>query len=256
MLSSWLVWILFVAVVVPLLAPIFVKLTLHPKARQVFEYVDVARTPFPSEVDALVAEHVSCLERVGFRVAAHLKREQHLGMSDMTTYVVMLTKADEQTLAMLATSIATSKGVPPLHSYFTAFTTDFADGASVETGNLGQPEVLASPPGLIKTCIPEVRDAVRLHEIHRAICARRRPIARKPIPADEQLAEYVAADIARGMAHQEAVGYFRLDSSGETYRPTWRGAALMTFRAVPPFCLLAKWRRSRENAELLRELGV
>ena len=50
-------------------------------------------------------------------------------------------------------------------------------------------------------------------------------------------------------------GYYSLDETRQRYVPTLKGAFFMTYRLLPPFKQIQKFRRDRLAERTLRELG-
>jgi hypothetical protein len=64
----------------------------------------------------------------------------------------------------------------------------------------------------------------------------------------------VAREMARDNVHQARAGYWYLDPRDGRYRPTWRGAALMTWKLAWPVGAIRRARRRGRTAALLRRL--
>jgi hypothetical protein len=62
--------------------------------------------------------------------------------------------------------------------------------------------------------------------------------------------------LVREMEQQVPLGYFWLDRTANAYRPTWKGAAMMCWKLLPPMSTLRHARIRRRAAQLLAELGL
>jgi hypothetical protein len=111
------------------------------------------------------------------------------------------------------------------------------------------------PPGISAAWLPEIRDAEELCEVHerlRDALAQGQP--RVGVGGDA--AKFLRDGSLRIHANWLATGYYRLDKDCGVYRPTWKGAVLVTWRLLWPIKpLFRAWRR-RHTSRLLHRLGI
>jgi hypothetical protein len=67
---------------------------------------------------------------------------------------------------------------------------------------------------------------------------------------------YLIEGRERILAHHVATGYYYLDEARDIYRPTWKGAVLMTWRLLWPIRPLYRAWRRRPTHAFLRERGL
>ena len=110
------------------------------------------------------------------------------------------------------------------------FDTEFSIGTRVQTLSRENSAGLSELPGVHQVTIDWLNDVQQLYQIHRARVERLSPVeaAVKSPGAGEEL-ETLQRDMEETMKHQVKVGRFYVDGQRESYRPTMRGACLMTW---------------------------
>jgi hypothetical protein len=135
------------------------------------------------------------------------------------------------------------------------FQTRFADGTEAATTNTRHAAGFPPLPGMTVAWLPEVRDAEPLYRVHAQLrdalggAGRRVGIGADP-------AEYLRDGSARSLANWVAAGYYALDAARGVVRPTWKGAALITWRLLWPVKPLYRARLRRATRRLLERLGI
>jgi hypothetical protein len=145
------------------------------------------------------------------------------------------------------TAMVSPKGV----AGYLEFSTRFTSGLVLETNTN---RVLPLTPMNPKTRVfrfPDIQDARTLLHTHRQIiekhaCALR--VASEPRGAE--IGRFVRLVENYGPRHSQ-MGYMRLAEDGETYKLTWKGAFLMTWRGLFPVSFVRNWiHRHAMNSEL------
>jgi hypothetical protein len=135
------------------------------------------------------------------------------------------------------------------------FQTRFDDGTEIVTANNQITAGLPPVPGVTAIWLPEERDPRRLGHVHDQV-RDGLGAGKKRLPVGPDPVAFLEAGRDRMHAHFVQTGYFYLDEAGGVYRPTWKGAVLITWRqlrVVRPFH--QAWRR-RPTRKILHELGV
>ena len=60
---------------------------------------------------------------------------------------------------------------------------------------------------------------------------------------------------AAAKEHMVRCGYWWRDEDSRVYRPTWKGAVLMTLRSLPPLRQLIRRRRERRASAVTRAIA-
>ncbi len=133
--------------------------------------------------------------------------------------------------------------------------TRFADGTEAVTSN--SPVVAGFPlvPGVTAAWLPELREAAPLVRLH----ARLRDAlggTRERLAIGPDVAAFLRDGATRVVAHWVAAGYYAPAASPGLVRPTWKGAALITWRLCWPIKPLFRASRRRATRRLLDRLGI
>ena len=127
------------------------------------------------------------------------------------------------------------------------FLTRYPDGAEVVTSNCPAPSVFSAAADQHVCILPPETDVPRLHHAHQAHVRKAVGAQRAPTPATGA-PNFVEDQEHHVLERQRRLGLYVRD--GEVYRPTLRGAYLMTWRLLPPL----KGMRAARNARALQEL--
>jgi hypothetical protein len=122
-----------------------------------------------------------------------------------------------------------------LHVRLVEFATRFADQSSLTTGNSRIQGVYFRPPQKPVYHFPWIQDPARLYQLHQHLIMGNKPGLAKDFVVPGGETERICDGMRREMADQIAPGILRLDSSGQWYRPTLKGAYLMCWKMLPPF---------------------
>jgi hypothetical protein len=139
---------------------------------------------------------------------------------------------------------------------YVEFTTAFADDRSLCTTN--SPLLGSFSPVKEKRSFsfPKVADAATLHRLHRAAVELHGAGARPSVPTPTTLPSLVASSIHRDFARQAERGYYDFDPGNRRYRPTLKGATLMTWRQLFPWKWINRAHANREAAMIRQHAGV
>lgn len=234
------------------LGPILVRFTQRTAARPVFEPYDPARHGMREDVTALLRQTVDALLAEGFRVVADLYR-----MDGRTrTRAVLLAGATAGESALAGAGDSTHPKARTA-TCFVEFVTKFADGRQLSVQNNPLLTVFGRSPTRDVVWLPTVRDPARLWRVNRALLARRYGgVAVAPLDPGDDPAAFLSAAIVREMTNQIAIGYYRLDERAQAFRPTCKGAFLMSWKLLEPVCSLQHWLARRRARALLDQLGL
>jgi len=255
---EWLLWAVLAVlglVLLPfVLGPFIVRFNLRQKAQPVFEALDTESGKLLPEVYQHFLETVEALKEDGFWICGYFCQAGQA--PHVTAYVALFVNDAQRDLAMAAAMYGEVEGQPSLRTAYVEFCSEFADGLELNTANTGELGPHAPVPRRKGNSFPEIGDLRKLYQVHRALCARWGQAEKKPVPSEAELPARVAQDMVKSLEQQVGTGYYWLDTAGECYRPTWKGAFLMTWKLCWPVTSIRKALRASRNAALLRELGV
>jgi hypothetical protein len=193
------------------------------------------------------------LQQLGFELVDHVSAPAQTNNTSviMSLYV----NRDRREIATVAHIMGFADPAPTLTLDYVEFSTLFDDGFVLDTNNSTTPSVFARIPELAVHRIPHVRDAQSLLRIHRHL-ASREAHRRAVLPPQGREVDAACEHIAAVLARQAALGYFYLDAASDRYRPTWKGACLMTWRLLWPVSAIVEQRQRAEGHRLARSAGV
>jgi hypothetical protein len=173
--------------------------------------------------------------------------------------LLLLANRKARDLAMATTMYADSTAGPPRRSFYVEFVSRFRDGTVVLTNNTSQAGVFGPRPTHTAGYFPAVKEADRLYRLHQQLVARH-PAGAKVLRLDEEFGgdarAAVAASMVEEMEAQVKIGYLYLSTHEQVYRPTCKGAFLMTWKLLWPLNAIRKARRERAAARLTAELTL
>jgi hypothetical protein len=146
-----------------------------------------------------------------------------------------------------------------LKTAYLEFATRFRDGGIVNTNNSDQMGAFRKLPFVHTTQFPKVRSAALLFRIHTAL-AEKYGTGAKVLRHDEEFhgdgRAFLAAAMREELERQIPTGFMWLSEEEGLFRPTWKGAFLMTWGLLFPFKQIRLARRDRKAKRLLAELEV
>jgi hypothetical protein len=145
-------------------------------------------------------------------------------------------------------------GVVPIQHCQVEFGTRFDTGDVFDTHNISQLLPRRPAPGTIRTQVPTLRDPQQLYELHKFVMSRH-AVSGKPVLYEPGQALDYLAHFAFRMPYDRQVerGWSYYDQDGECYRPTLKGAYLMTWGLMQPFKKLRQIALSSRASKILRE---
>lgn len=190
------------------------------------------------------------LEALGFHVRGHFRRGEDARAVSGLVGVFEDARTGEVAkfiVAVTATTVSTTL----------AFIAKFADGTELATSDGSHLPNWPSPTWMIGQAFPAIRDASALLEAHRARLARHggTPVPALP-PSDDDLPAHLRRSSERVWETPLGLGYYVKDEAAGSYRPTWKGAYLMTWGRLWPVGPIRRALRLRRASRVLRELGL
>jgi hypothetical protein len=242
-------WVVGLGLAIPyVLGPILVRaLTKWPAHPEIEPYDPKDETP-PAQIGSFFADVEAALAREGYRPDVWLIQR---GLVQHTVSRMRVFWNEREEAAAIAYAIISDD---PRASQFVSYIdviTYRRDGRHRLTNNAPRPSPYPPMPQRELEMFPQVRDPARLARLHRALCARDGRPAPLPDEFRRDPMRYGADAIRRELMSQVTTGYLALDEMGEHLRPTLRGAALMTWKMLPPSSWIIAWQIRRRAASLL-----
>ena len=236
------------------LGPIVIYATQRQNASPSFEAFDPQRHTLPDSIAVAAGESETALLASGFTKVGDYFQSGF--MQNMTARVSLFERRASRQQAMVAGLYM--NGEPArLIAHYVEVHAKFTDGRTLLVNNSPMLGSYAPVPGKTVHQFPDVRDPRRLVRLHeRLIGEMGGPNDVNEIERDTDGATYLAAAIVRELDQQVPTGYLRLDRVANAYRPTIKGALLMTWAQVPPISTIRMNRVRRRAAQLVESLGV
>ncbi len=253
---GWLLTALLAAVLLPfVLGPVLVKLGQKLRARPAFERVQPESGRIPPDVFPFFNATLRALAPEGFREAGYLRQTGFA--PNVETWLLMLENRPAQEAAVAIAALSTLPSQGGVKTRQVDFSVSWEGDRAVTASSGAMLPLFPATPGILIQHFPGLDDPRRLLQAHRALVARNAPagVARRYPPPGEFEAWLVQA-MQRELARQVPTGYLRLDAPGEFYRPTWKGAVLMTWKLAWPVSAVRRRLHGRRAESLLAELGA
>jgi hypothetical protein len=173
---------------------------------------------------------------------------------NVTAWLVVLANPAAGAAAMAAGIRSTGAPGAGRTVTYSEIWTSLDEQRSLTTNNSPQPSAFDPIPLRPVERFPSLWDLGRLYRAHDALVRRQGPPAPGGPLAGRPPAEVMQEAMTRQMTAQVAAGLLFVD--GDCYRPTWKGAALMSWRLLWPAKSLREARVRRRADALLAELRV
>jgi hypothetical protein len=248
--------LLAAAVVAPWIASPFKLKRIHwTTANPHYEPLDVQSKQIPRVVTESSAAISPQLEALGFTNRGHFRISGSVPNGGV--HVTLFENRQALQYAKLFSAFLTAGGVPTVKTTSLAFFTEFDDGLTLVTANTKTrplvPRIRVHEGSL---SFPWINDPRRLHEIHDA-CITHFGHRASRIQIDiEDPIDFLRKSHFKETAKFAESGYYHLDEHAGVYRPTWRGAILMSWKVLWPVKPIRAVLAARRSARVLHELGI
>lgn len=236
------------------LGPFVVHATQRASAVPRFEPYDAALHRTPDSIGTAVREASESLIAAGFEHVSDVFQTGFMGKASTRLGLFEKTSTGQQAVCVGMYLDSEPTRIVANHVELLA---SFSDGRTLLVNNSGVFGAHAGVPGKTVEQFPTVRDPARLAAIHERLIERARGDTSLVLrDRSQEIPAYLSGLMIREMEQQIPLGYLRLDRSANAYRPTWRGAALMCWKLLPPVSTLRRARTRRREEQLLAELGI
>ncbi len=253
--TTWGIWVSITLLLLPYyLGPFLVHATQRASADPTFEPYDPALHRVPDSIGTGIREATESLRSIGFQQVGDVFQKGHT--PGMATRVALLEKASTGQQAICVGMYIDAEHTKTIANHV-EIGCSFSDERSVLVNNSAVIGVYGRVRGKIVERFPLVRDAARLALIHEKLVEQARgETAIVPRDISKTLPEYLAGMMRKEMEQQVPLGYLRLDTAANAYRPTWKGAVLMCWKLLPPVSTIRLALSRRRSAALLARLGL
>ena len=203
----------------------------------------------PKEVAAYIVPRILQMQNLGFELLGCY----HCGMltSNTQRYVAYFLKRSTNDFANITVATSPQK----IAAYF-EFSTCFSNELTVETNTNRALPLTPDNPGTRVFRFPKIKELDALYKLHLQLIEKYAAGQwAQGEPKGQELKRLVNVIENYGPRHSKA-GYMVLGKDGETYRLTWKGAFLMTWRGLWPTSLVRKALQRKTMHSELQALAV
>jgi len=230
-----------------LLGPIALRATFRFKAKLDPQLVSLES--LPPDVRQFMAPRVSAITGLGFEPVGYI----NLGSMANGTQSFMALLSNSRTLEWADVSVV--KSTKQMKGY-SEFITRCSDDSQVDTNTNATAPVLFPWPSYHIFRFPQINDAFTLYRVHLMLVQQNTGGSRPELPNKGQELAELKRRLERYGVRQQERGYMYLDSAGEYFRLTWKGAVLGAWRSIWPISLLRNLWMQGQSETRLRSLGV
>lgn len=238
----------FMYLVMPIVIKFNQKISAHPE----FQPIDIAALPPPAYEYLWACQQA--LESEGFATAAHLTWAN--STPNTFPYLVLMTNRDTGAKASIGAFYLVTPQGAKLKSKYVEVGTRYTNGEILHTTNAPVSGVFQKSPARHSLHLPGKQNPHDLYTIHSRRTAFWADQAVEPVPPPEaEIAVYAQRMIER-MDEQIGFGRLYLDEKLKMYRPTWKGAYLMTWSQLQPMKFLRAKSEQAKSQAALKELAA
>jgi hypothetical protein len=211
----------------------------------------IAEHELPQNAMEGIGALVSALAPHGFETVHHMKTLKNAVPSVQSGQIIMVNRSQSCFVTGVYCVPAMGKAT---WSFW--FRTMFEDGSELATGYNSTPSVFPDKPKVDGINVRWISDPEQVYLIHAARVEQTKHAHRRRIlPFDESAAEFLQKDWREELERVREAGYVRHRPASRTYRPTIKGACIMTWRLLFPLKQIRNLRRDRKAKAVLQEIG-
>ena len=253
---DWLVFVLIFVGVLYVGGPLGTYLKLRQSVDPNPIRLDTTRTPLPVAVGNYFDKVEGALRSIGFEPVHDLALPGH--MANVAANLRLFVNRENQDSASCTAVYLKAGSTWKMKVQYVQFVTFFRDETVYLTTNSGVLSSFPARPLVHNNRFPDVRNPMRLYEIHQGIIRDESQMQKKTVPLLDQFqgdgAAYQRWSLKREMEDATNAGCFFLDEARHVYRPTLLGAFSMTWKLLWPWKLIQVMQRKRNAARILAEL--
>lgn len=229
---------------------ILVYLKVRQPARSAFETLSTHE--MTQVTNPVFQNYVNAIQLLGFDLVAHLRSEN--GQNNTRTILTLLYNHERHDQAIASEICVTNNGaIKP--TLIIEFISEFTDGREICTNNSETLGVFAPVPEKPIYQLPEIKNAASLYFIHSGLAASLNAY-KSPLPLEGNEIASLADGIERSLKRQTGAGYLYHDESSQTYRPTIKGAAIMTLKSLWPMSFIRKRKAQSHSLDIRNKYQV
>ena len=229
-----------------ILGPVLLRAQFRFKAKLNPQIVSLES--LPPDVRKFISLRVAAITSLGFESVGYVSIPMTNGTGSF-----MALFSNSRTLEWADVSVA--KSSKQMKGYI-EFITRCSDDSQVDTNTNATAPVLSPTPSYHVFRFPQIKDPFTLYRAHRILVDQNTGGSRPELPPKGQELAELKRRLERYGVRQQERGYMYLETTGENFRLTWKGAILGGWRSIWPISLLRNLWMQRQSQTRLRSMGV
>ena len=226
LLVGWLILIIWL--------PIRVHKKLVVPAEPVIEVAEESEVP--DELRELYRRLATDLAEAGFEEIGWLRSD---GLTpDTVSFMGLVRHDDERVIGLAGGVVRETEAGAVLDDSYLELSTELTDGRELMTNNSDAMGTFHPRPERLIASFIEIDDPLELYRLHLKGLSELGTVARSPLPAPGDLTARLERDAVELFEGQVEEGYFYRDAESRTFRVTWKGAMIMSWKHVWPLSLV------------------
>lgn len=254
-LTAGLSVVALIAALMYLGGPLLIYFTHRQAARPHLVAFKPGVTPLPADVDQFFHHTSWALAQQGFEIVTGMFLPSQVENLVVALIYMVHRQELDTVIAVAMHNQAVGMSATMFH---TEFVTRYRSGCVVQTANAQALNAFPVPPQCFNSYFPSIRDPVELYRLHQAQC-RIHGSGPKLLKMDEQFGgdplAYMASALVEELDAAVSAGYMQLDAAASQYRPTLKGAVLMTYGELWPMKGVRLRRRANRERQMLADLA-
>lgn len=238
--------------------PVLIRFTLRQSAEPELHVFETDDPLLPRDVAGHFRRVRAALEPLGFELVEGMALPNQTPR--VKALVLLLAHRTNKDVALVTAIYGTLASETTLQTAYVEIVSRYRDGTVVQTNNTDQLSSFVPPSNTTSLRLPMIRKADRLYQLHQAATKRHDRSSGKFLRVDEEFRGDAVAYLARAMVEelegQIDTGYMYRSHLENVFRPTWKGAFLMTWGLLWPFSMIRRMLRDARARRLLRELDT
>ena len=236
--------------------PVFIYFTHKQAAQPDLVPFTPGQTPLPANVDKFFSDACWALDAAGFKIITGMFLPRQI--EHVIAGLVFVVNRQERDSAIVVALHGEAPGIMPFTQMHVEFVTRFKNGRLVQTANAETLGAFPTPENAVNSFLPSIKDPRQLYRIHQAQ-VKLHGSGEKVLRLDDDFAgdavRYIQFALIEELDNACQFGYMRLDAAESVYRPTIKGACLMTWQELWPIKGFRLARRRRRERRLLEDLA-
>jgi hypothetical protein len=235
------------------LSPLVIAATSKVKAN--IEPREIGPQDFPAKLAGFFETQAQALEQIGFHRTAYLRVPETVtgASARMESYVVTMFNRETGDGAVITAILNVASGIQQVTTQYVELSTRYPDGRMFDTLNTQQLGAFARIPSETKTRLPGENDPRLLYALHRFVIGRNNVSGRPLSTVENDAGAWLAKEHVGSLDGQVRRGRYYLSKRTNEYRPTLKGAFLMSWGLMWPMSFFRRSAMHRRARKILQE---